>query len=69
MSNTTEDSLTTAELAARWRLDPATLRNWRFRGIGPRYFKPRGSKGKVLYKLKDIRAWEEKHTVGGDEWT
>jgi hypothetical protein len=62
----TETFLTTADLAKRWQISANTLRNWRFRGIGPRYFKPSGERGKALYRLDVIEAWEEKNTIGGD---
>lgn len=56
--------LTTAELAERWKMSANTLRSWRLRGEGPRYVRPSGGKGKVLYRLEDVIAWEEKHTIG-----
>lgn len=58
--------LTTAELAQRWKISANTIRNWRFRSAGPRYFKPAGERGKALYALADILEWERLHTVGGD---
>lgn len=58
----TEDSLTTAELAKRWKMNAITLRKWRSDGIGPRFFKPGGPRGAVRYRLSDIIAWEEKHS-------
>lgn len=58
--------LTTAELARRWKTSQATLRNWRFKGGGPPYFKPSGERGAALYRLRDIEAWEQKRTVGGE---
>lgn len=50
--------LTTADLARRWRVSVKTVRTWRFRGSGPRYFKPNGPRGKALYELGDVLAWE-----------
>ena len=29
--------LTTAEVAARWRISPRTLEGWRDKGVGPSY--------------------------------
>lgn len=58
--------LTTAELAQRWKISANTIRNWRFRGTGPRYFKPAGTNGKALYAIIDIVEWERSHTVGGE---
>lgn len=61
-----QPNLTTAELADRWRMSPETLRNWRFRGFGPKHFKPSGKeRGKTLYKLTDVIAWEQKNMMGG----
>ena len=42
-------------LAHRWRVSPRTLEGWRLRKQGPPYFKV-GSK--VLYRLKDVEAFE-----------
>lgn len=55
--------LTTADLAARWRVSAETIRTWRFRKTGPRYFKPAGPRGKTLYDLADIEAWEAQRRV------
>lgn len=54
--------LSTRELSRRWKISANTLRNWRFKGIGPRYFKP-GS-GAVRYRIEDVYAWERSHTIG-----
>ena len=62
----TDTHLTTGELAKRWKMKEATLRNWRYRGTGPRYLKPSGVRGKALYKLSDVLAWEAKNTIEGD---
>lgn len=58
MSGDGKTWLTTADLAARWRVSVKTVRGWRFRRSGPRYFKPNGQRGKALYDLADILAWE-----------
>jgi hypothetical protein len=47
--------LTPNELAARWRMHPGTLSNWRQAGRGPAFIKV-GSK--VLYPLSAVEAWE-----------
>lgn len=62
--NPTETFLTTADLAKRWKTSANTLRNWRFKGIGPRHFKPSGPHGKALYRLDHVMEWEEKNTTG-----
>lgn len=54
--------LTSAELAARWNMSTITLRYWRRKGEGPRYFKPAGRNGRTLYPLESIEAWEREHT-------
>lgn len=53
--------LTTAELAQRWRVSVKTVRGWRFRKVGPPFFKPNGDRGKALYRLSDIIEWERRN--------
>ena len=48
--------LTEKMLADRWVCSVARLQRWRTVGEGPQYFK---IVGKVLYRLKDIEAYEE----------
>lgn len=48
-------SLTQDELAARWRVSPRTLEQWRWRGVGPRYLK---IGGRVIYPLVEVEAYE-----------
>jgi predicted DNA-binding transcriptional regulator AlpA len=48
--------LNQVELSRRWSLSPRTLERWRWRGLGPQYLKVGG---RVVYRLADIRAWEE----------
>lgn len=48
--------LTRKELAARWKMPPATLAQWAHGRRGPRY----GLFGRhVRYRLSDVIAWEE----------
>jgi Helix-turn-helix domain len=49
--------LSTKELALRWNMSPATLRNWRVLKRGPK-FKRFGRM--VRYALVDVKKWEEK---------
>ena len=42
-----------------------TLRNWRYRGIGPRWLKLEG--GNVRYRWSDVEAWLDRQVQGGDE--
>ena len=48
--------LTAIMLADRWVCSVARLQRWRTVGEGPQYLK---IVGKVLYRLKDIEAYEE----------
>ena len=43
------------ELAARWRMSPRTLEQWRWQGRGPRFLK---IEGRVIYPLPEIEAVE-----------
>ncbi|WP_298196752.1 helix-turn-helix domain-containing protein [Novosphingobium sp.] len=38
---------------------PGTLENWRVKGLGPRFIKTPGVRGKVLYDPADIEAWKD----------
>ncbi|MFI7618040.1 helix-turn-helix transcriptional regulator [Nonomuraea terrae] len=58
---TTQDSfLTTAEVAARFRTSPSTVRYWRHIGAGPR-----GTKfgTKVLYRESEVQRWEREREL------
>ena len=59
MSST--DFLTPAQLLVRWKnsVTLATLATWRSRNTGPAYVKVGG---KVLYRLADVEAYEQKNT-------
>ena len=52
----TRQLLTETMLADRWVCSVARLQRWRTVGEGPQYLK---IVGKVLYRLKDIEAYEE----------
>ena len=54
------DLLTEKMLADRWVCSVARLQRWRTVGEGPPYLK---IVGKVLYRLKDIEAYEEASLV------
>jgi hypothetical protein len=56
------DHLRQADLAARWRLSPRTLERWRWLKLGPPYLKVGG---RVVYRLKDILAYEAEQLHGG----
>ena len=36
-----------------------TLENWRVKGVGPKFIKAPGRRGKVLYDPADIEAWKD----------
>jgi hypothetical protein len=54
MSLTDRHDLDEAETADRLGVAQATLRNWRFRGLGPAYLKVGR---KVWYRAADIADW------------
>lgn len=61
----TSDLMTTGEVAARLHVPPATLRQWRHLGRGPKSFKL-GSL--VRYRRDDVEAWlanQYKQTASG----
>lgn len=41
------------------RMATGTLENWRCQGVGPKFIKSAGRRGKVLYDPADIEAWKE----------
>lgn len=55
--NKSEPYLTARELAQRWRIPIATLRQWRWQKKGPLFQK---AEGQTLYYLSEIEAYEEK---------
>jgi hypothetical protein len=64
----TEPYLTTDELAARWGLKPAAIKNQRARGIGPSYYTiprigfPTGTP-RVRYPLAQVLAFEQANGI------
>ena len=51
------EMLTSEELAARWSMAEATLRNWRVSGNGPRFIRLGGL---IRYLISDVVAFENK---------
>lgn len=49
--------LTESDLAQRWHKSVRTLKRWRAEGYGPAYLRIGGT---VLYRLADIRAFEDR---------
>jgi len=52
--------LTEHEVAERLRVKPVTLRQWRWRRVGPPYLK---AGGRVLYDPELVYQWEQAHLV------
>jgi DNA-binding transcriptional MerR regulator len=53
------DLLDTKAAAPRIGVTAGTLENWRTKGVGPRFIKTAGVRGKVLYDPADIEVWKE----------
>lgn len=51
-----EKYLTAEEVAEMVHAAAETVRFWRHRGVGPKYFRPKGSR-RVLYAESDVQAW------------
>ena len=52
-----EKLLKTDEVAEILGLSPATLRTWRWSGVGPKYFSLPGTNGSVRYKRQEDELW------------
>lgn len=50
--------LDTKQAAPMIGVVPGTLENWRVLGLGPKFIKSPGRRGKVLYDPADIEAWK-----------
>jgi len=50
-----------AQAAELLQVSPRTLEGWRCRGGGPRFIRVGR---RVRYRLQDLRAWLDEHTVG-----
>ena len=58
--------LTTAEVAARFRTAPGTVRYWRHTGFGPKGIRVGR---RVLYPLAEIERWERSLVAGAADPT
>jgi hypothetical protein len=59
VSTTQDQYITTAELAARWRMAIGSIRNMRTAGRGPKFVKiGHGWSAHVRYRLSDVLAYE-----------
>jgi len=56
------DFLTDAEVASILRVSPWTVRRWRTKGIGPRYFR---LVGRVFYSSRDVADYIRSLPTGG----
>ena len=57
-------TLTAKELAKRWDIHEGTIKNWRWKGKGPKFYKiGEGSKARVIYKMKDVLAYEKRFNL------
>lgn len=59
MTNRAVQTLTPAELSARWGLSVGTLANWRSSGRGPAFSKIGG----IRYSMADVVAFERRSRV------
>jgi len=58
-----EQYLSVQELAERYGLAVATVRNWRYEKIGPPYFKAGRT---IRYRLSDVLTWENSRMTTED---
>ena len=58
MTATSEQMLTTRELAERWRCSTRSLERWRAEGTGPAWVKLGAENGPVRYRLVDVLEYE-----------
>lgn len=54
--------LSTKEAAPLIGVAPGTLENWRTQGVGPRFIKANGRRGRVFYAPADIIRWRQANT-------
>ncbi|HXH00237.1 MAG TPA: helix-turn-helix domain-containing protein [Sphingomicrobium sp.] len=52
-----QNLLTTDEAAPLAGVSPKTLENWRSLGVGPKFIRTPGKKGRVNYDPDDLRDW------------
>jgi DNA-binding transcriptional regulator YiaG len=57
--------LSAKELAARWKMSPKTLRQWRWKKKGPHASR---ISGHVLYKLEDVESYESSAKELATRW-
>lgn len=58
----TENLISSVEAAAMLGIKPTSLRIWRMKGKGPRFYKLGDSPAcRVMYRVSDIEAWLQGH--------
>ena len=56
-------ALTPREAAEMYGFSEGTLANYRYRGLGPKYYRVPPGGRKVIYFVSDFEAWLRKHPV------
>lgn len=59
-------TITESELADRWKVTVRTLQNWRKAGTGPAYI--RLGERSIVYRLRDVEAFESDRREGAPDW-
>lgn len=54
--------LTSAQVAERYQVSPATVKDWRYHNTGPKWV---NIGGKPRYRLSDLERWERTREVAG----
>ncbi len=57
-----KSSLTTKELAARWKCSELTLKDYRAKKKGPPFIKFKHN-GRIVYKLSDVEQYERENNM------
>jgi len=57
------DLLKTTDVARLLGISGSTLRAWRSRGVGPRFYQIHGRNGMVKYHLRDVETWLDRQVV------
>ena len=58
MENMMTSLFDTKQTSHQLNIAEGTLENWRTKGLGPRFIKTPGRRGKVLYDQSDLEAWK-----------
>jgi predicted site-specific integrase-resolvase len=54
--------LTPDQVAERYQISSDTLKEWRYKGVGPKYLRIRK---RVRYRESDLLRWEEEQEAAG----